>query len=933
MLDGSTLAGDILPAGGFRDVSAGVRRGLVRLASFASCAAALMVCAACGSSCSRDRRAEDVEAELLGYRALAKDSDARLIPEHDAESLPLIRVHRGAGGGFALAFVTTSTSIAAELDAPLVRGEATLLRAHRMRGVARGPGRLELSREGAVVKAWDVRFTEVPDRLPVFAKVRALRAEKRFDEAQAELDRLAPDLSARERLQAIVESARIADAAGRADEAIAKWKQLASTALEAGVPTEASRALRNAAYAYQVSRRILESQPPLDEAEAIDRPIHNFAGQSRTAYYRAIALEELGDFRAAMESRRDAGRIARSLGLDREAGFHEKALAALLQSQGQHERALEVMRAAADYFEGPASPDDRASYENDLGWVLAHGMAQNAFPPDFAQARARFLEALSILRVRNEPVRQANVIANLTWLAMLEGDREQAAKLLEDVRKLDPDDRGYAGPFTRIVAAELALDARRFDQAIAGFERAAAEGLRESGGQGSEYVWRAQYGVARTLAARGDKDAALAHFRTALEEMNRVAERVALRETRTLFFDDRRRLVDDTLELLIERGLDADAFALADASKTNLLRGLEVSVRVERLDPQERAEWNRRIAIHVALRDELEREAQRVSLAVGDQARIAHARLDELRISSARAFDDAYAYLDQTAPLSASPSRSPDRVLSWLTDDEALIASTAVGSRTLSFVLRRAKIERAWGPPSYALGALVGAHHLYVAGDAPSDAELRALLPAMTVSFLPWASLLERPAIEQKGRSLVVADPAGNLPLARREGVAVCAALGDAELLAGEDAGRARVLSALEHAPLFHFAGHGVLDAADPWDSRLELARGEALRLEDLLISRPGVGIVVLNGCDTGRAGLLGKRERIGLPEAFLASGARAVLATVRAVGDKEAQSFIARFYAAKGATSPVEAYRVAATSAAAENDDSWLAFRIFGRR
>jgi len=62
------------------------------------------------------------------------------------------------------------------------------------------------------------------------------------------------------------------------------------------------------------------------------------------------------------------------------------------------------------------------------------------------------------------------------------------------------------------------------------------------------------------------------------------------------------------------------------------------------------------------------------------------------------------------------------------------------------------------------------------------------------------------------------------------------------------------VLSFVIIAAVFHFAGHGALRAGDPWSAHLRLARGETLGVEDVLVARPRVGLVVLNGCATATA-------------------------------------------------------------------------------
>src|SRR6185437_8624526 len=106
------------------------------------------------------------------------------------------------------------------------------------------------------------------------------------------------------------------------------------------------------------------------------------------------------------------------------------------------------------------------------------------------------------------------------------------------------------------------------------------------------------------------------------------------------------------------------------------------------------------------------------------------------------------------------------------------------------------------------------------------------------------------------GRAVVVADPTESLPDARREGedaAAAYRAARDAQLVAGADATRARVLAAIDGAGLLHFAGHGTYAGVDGWDSALRLARGDRLAVGDVLALPHAPAVVVLSGCETGR--------------------------------------------------------------------------------
>ena len=65
------------------------------------------------------------------------------------------------------------------------------------------------------------------------------------------------------------------------------------------------------------------------------------------------------------------------------------------------------------------------------------------------------------------------------------------------------------------------------------------------------------------------------------------------------------------------------------------------------------------------------------------------------------------------------------------------------------------------------------------------------------------------------------------------------------------------------------------------------------------------LGLVILSGCETGRRRRVGGEELLGLPSAWLAAGARAVLGSLWAVEDGDARDAAVGVHAelARGAT------------------------------
>ncbi|MBI3473365.1 MAG: CHAT domain-containing protein [Candidatus Solibacter usitatus] len=113
--------------------------------------------------------------------------------------------------------------------------------------------------------------------------------------------------------------------------------------------------------------------------------------------------------------------------------------------------------------------------------------------------------------------------------------------------------------------------------------------------------------------------------------------------------------------------------------------------------------------------------------------------------------------------------------------------------------------------------------------------------------------------------------------------------------------------SDLREFRIVHYATHGLLDESQPEQSGLALSmvdeRGQArdgfLRLQDIYRMKLPVDLVVLSACQTG----LGKDVRgegvLGLTRAFLAAGAKRVVASLWKVDDEATAEFMGHFYRA----------------------------------
>lgn len=124
--------------------------------------------------------------------------------------------------------------------------------------------------------------------------------------------------------------------------------------------------------------------------------------------------------------------------------------------------------------------------------------------------------------------------------------------------------------------------------------------------------------------------------------------------------------------------------------------------------------------------------------------------------------------------------------------------------------------------------------------------------------------------------------------------------------LIGADASRENVSSAhLDQYRIVHFATHALADSQDPALATLALSQWDrsgrridgALRMYDITQLRLNADLVVLSGCDTALGREISGEGPIGLSQAFLRSGAQAVVSTLWQVPDTSTAVLMREFY------------------------------------
>ena len=143
-------------------------------------------------------------------------------------------------------------------------------------------------------------------------------------------------------------------------------------------------------------------------------------------------------------------------------------------------------------------------------------------------------------------------------------------------------------------------------------------------------------------------------------------------------------------------------------------------------------------------------------------------------------------------------------------------------------------------------------------------------------------------------------------------------------------------------ADLLHIATHGYVDAQRPRLSAFALTRESATDaasgaygLLDILNAQASARVVVLSACDTSRGRLLAGEGVLGPAQAFLQSGAAAVVASYWRIDDAATAAFMQTFYKyLLTERLPVAAAlrRAQLEHAVSDSAHNWAGFAFFGR-
>lgn len=684
---------------------------------------------------------------------------------------------------------------------------------------------------------------------------------------------------------------------------------------------------------FVAARRLLAAQPAIEGcAEA----------GFHSGLYLGLLASQTGDLRSAQRHLAAAAEQAERLGIldGRHRVWIEEVRTLGLQRLGRLADAAARLEALPEAE--LSDPCDRAKLLNNRAWglLLAHeaGRPLGDPVPLLTAASRLFEESCRHLDERR------NVRINLALARLHRGDLAAARRWLGEAQALSP---GEPMPNLLLwawdIEARIHLAEARPRDALARYDELSAR-AREL--ESPEAEWRVAYWRAQAREAAGDVAGALADYARAEELLDREQLLVPMHAGRDTFVAQRDRATRRHLELLLEQGRDAEALALVRRARGRYLASIRRFAGVAGLAAAERETWDRSIADYQRRRLELDAEAAASWRLPGDDRHAAAERRGARRRELQDRLDELLAMLGGAGgdEVAAPPPAPGELLLAYHPLDDGWVGLAADGDGVVARRLGAVDPERS--PPEQLAARLLGPFAAEI--DAARRVRVLAHGPLWGVDFhaLPFAGaplLAERAvvyALDLPPRAgagaapraaLLVADPEGDLPAARREVEAVERALGrrfTVERLTGVEATGPALRERLARSDLFHYAGHGV---SAGWDSRLPLAGEGGLTVDDIVVLARAPGLVVLSGCETAAVPADAPAEGMGLAHAFLIAGGRAVVATIRRVPDEAAAALIAGFYRELVAGwEPAEALRRAQLERSRTADDpAWASFRI----
>jgi CHAT domain-containing protein/tetratricopeptide (TPR) repeat protein len=448
---------------------------------------------------------------------------------------------------------------------------------------------------------------------------------------------------------------------------------------------------------------------------------------------------------------------------------------------------------------------------------------------------------------------------------------------------------------------------------------------------------------AHAYRAAGRLDLAEEDLRVGLEEYEKLGEDVFKEGIRSAFVHQSEEIFREMMSFLaVDRRRPDLAFAYADRSRTRVLPGAVLLSGAAGSDRERLLLKDRQPLAAEEIRQALPERTVLAQLAVlDDRVLIWLVRKEGMEVFvEPIPAAEIRVLVGQSRNLGSSP-KTGDKALSALFDHLILPWWERARAADRIIFVPDTQLE---GVPFACLrdrrgNYLIESHEIAVAPSA---------------SLVAWA-LKARPKVtDLKSAGLVVGNPKlasdlllrlQNLSFAEEEARRIAADSPGSRLLLGAAATRSAFLEEFRRASWVHFAGHALVNRQNPLLSMLVLAPASdgsdkgALYAQDIYdLDLRGTRLIVLAACDSAQGALDGGGGA-NLARAFLAAGARTVVATLWQTEDRASEELFKVFYdRMRHGVAPAAALRDAQLAMIHSKEDSalqlpvsWAGFQVIG--
>ena len=493
---------------------------------------------------------------------------------------------------------------------------------------------------------------------------------------------------------------------------------------------------------------------------------------------------------------------------------------------------------------------------------------------------------------------------------------------------------------------EALMALKRFDEAKTRFDEALDLSVKMAL---REVEWRALFGLAQLQLRGGNKTEARNLLEGAVKVIEGMRADIKLDQLKDGFIANKMGVYETLVSLLVDMGLDSQAFYVAERSRARNLIDLLGNQRLslhgavnQKLYDGEKALKNR-IAEYEALMAQSTDPDERAVYQKGlEQARdryrdlLLEIQLKNPELASILSVDPLT--LPQVQEL-MEPGTAllayylvPDEILCWfITRDRAELFRTPLGRRTMaqSVLDYRRTLQNlepaekqseelyAWllSPLKERLKGIktlgIVPHHIlhHLSFSTLFDGK-EYLVDQVPLFSLPSTSVLRHTAQERemKNAPKVLAvgnpdlqNPALALPFAEKEVASIGWRYPHMTLLTGDKATEGWVVRNISDFDIIHLASHGDFDPVNPLFSSVKLARDDQydgdLRASEVFGLDIRAGLVMLSACQTGLGKITSGDDVIGMNRAFLYAGTNAIMSSLWRVSDISTALLVKQFY------------------------------------